>query len=154
MGHDPLWELHNDRKRRNFTGLRGQTMLNRFLSHTVGAILVVFHLALAGPGCTKRSSSTALAPQEGKMRDIRARNRSISRAQMRGERAYMTSTEDLFGKMYLRAEQKLLTYPGVVSVQRAWPSFAGFVVYTSRPGEVPEVLYGYRVRALPRRVLE
>ena len=129
-------------------------MLNRFISHTGGMVLVVCHLMLAGPGCAKRSPSSAQAPREGEMRDARSRTRGIPRAQMRGERAYMTSTEDLFGKMYLRAEQKLLTYPGVVSVQRAWPSFAGFVVYTSRPGEVPEVLYGYRVRALPKRVLE
>lgn len=117
-------------------------------------ILVVCHLMLAGPGCANRSPSSVQAPQESKMRDTRPRARGISRAQMRGERAYMTSTEDLFGKMYLRAEQKLLTYPGVISVERAWPSFAGFVVYTSRPGEVPEVLYGYRVRALPKRVLD
>ena len=77
----------------------------------------------------------------------------VQRERIRGERAYMTSTDDLYGKMYLRAEQTLSTYPGVVAVRRGWPSFAGFEVYTDQPGEIPEVLYGFRVRALSRLLL-
>lgn len=71
----------------------------------------------------------------------------------RGQRAYMTSKEDLYGKTYLRAENRLSKYPGVAGVKRGWPAFAGFEVYTDQPDALPEVLYGFRVRALPRRLL-
>ena len=95
---------------------------------------------------TRRITTEARSPQARSPLDIH-------RERSRGERAYMTSTEDLYGKMYLRAENTLSTYPGVVAVRRGWPSFAGFEVYTNQPGEIPEVLYGFRVRALPQPLL-
>ena len=114
--------------------------------------IIVLVAALCCACASQQHATTLRMSREARSPEARSPF-DVQRERSRGERAYMTSMDYLYGKMYLRAEQSLSTYPGVVAVRRGWPSFAGFEVYTDQPGEIPEVLYGFRVRALPRQIL-